>query len=561
MKIKKLSIKTIREGYHPRKNFRKKEELKGSIEKEGLLEPLLVRRDGEKYIVIDGVMRLRVVKDLDWKEVDCIIIDADEEKSYHLAYIKNTERKNLNHIEVALHLQTVKEKFGYNNEDLVRQGYAPHRSTLDNKISLLSLPDDIQQEIVNGNISPTVGYRLANLEDVQDQSKIAQDVINNGGMSVKKVENKIKSLIDSRRNQEKETQIRIPEGNIPGVFFKDASDMSELKDESVGLIVTSPPYWVGMEYEEGVSFEEHLEMLRNVLSECARVLVPGGTICINFVDIHTFGSRNGGKPETKLMGHEYQKILGKHGIRLVDEIVWEKPPNWKNNPQCGYNEKSKQTDWRILRNTEKIYIFRKNGNRTVPYHIEFESRISKDEWKEWVNAIWKISPVRKQEGHPAAFPEEFPKRLIKMYSYKRDLVVDCFGGTMTTVKVANELGRIGIGYEKEEKYKTVIMEKLGLTEKDLKKPEVDEDGGTHGGNSHFINEFEGVITDILAEKNQTTKDIVSVRVPHKSGFSKDEIEIDWVTDDEEPDPSGPTASPQFLKTDDYEKENILRKVA
>ena len=132
---------------------------------------------------------------------------------------------------------------------------------------------------------------------------------------------------------------------------------------------------------------------------------------------------------------------------------------------------------------------------------------------------------------------------------------------MTTVKVANELGRIGIGYEKEEKYKPVIMEKLGLTEEDLKKPEVDEDRGTHEGTPHFINEFEGVITQILADNNKTTKDIACVRIPAKSTFSRDEIAIDWVTNDEEPDPTGPTASPQLLKADDYETGNILREVA
>ena len=289
--------------------------------------------------------------------------------------------------------------------------------------------------------------------------------------------------------------------------------------------------------------------------------MKGGIVAVNFGDIHNFRTQNGGKVEIQLMGHYYQTFLRKHNIRLREVITWRKGKTWINNPQVSYHQKTKHTSYRILNNFEYIYVFYKEGNREVPFDIEYESKISKDEWKEWVDGVWEIPPVRRQEGHPAQFPEEIPRRLIRMYSYKGDIVLDCFGGSMTTVKVANELGRIGIGYEKEEKYKPVIMEKLGLTEKDLKKPEVDEDGGPHGGNSHFINEFEGVITDILTENNKTTKDIVSVRVPLNSSSVKDDIEIDWVTDDEEPDPSGPNASPQLLKADDYEKENILLEAA
>ncbi len=98
MEVVKININKIVEGYHPRKDFSGKEERKRGIEKEGLLDPLLVRQEQDKYIIIDGIMRFRVIKELDWEDVDCIIVDADEEKSYHLAYIKNTERKNLNPI-------------------------------------------------------------------------------------------------------------------------------------------------------------------------------------------------------------------------------------------------------------------------------------------------------------------------------------------------------------------------------------------------------------------------------------------------------------------------------
>ena len=282
---------------------------------------------------------------------------------------------------------------------------------------------------------------------------------------------------------------------------------------------------------------------------------------MNVGDILTYGSRVNGKPEIELIGHHILGIMQNHGMRLRDRVIWNKGYNWVNNPQVSYHQGIQHTSYRVLNNFEYIYVFQKDGERDVPFDLECDSKISKDEWKEWVDGVWEIPPVRRQKGHPAQFPEEIPRRLIRMYSYKGDIVLDCFGGSMTTVKVANELGRIGIGYEKEEKYKPVIMEKLGLTEEDLKKPEVEEGRGTQGGTSNLINDFKGTIAGILTEKNKTPKDIVSVRVPLKSVLSRDEIEIDWLNDDEEPDPSGPTASSQLLKADDYENEMTLQEVS
>jgi ParB family transcriptional regulator, chromosome partitioning protein len=102
MNAKSIDVTLVVEGYAPRRDFSRKEELKRSIRQEKLLDPLTVYQAGDKYVIIDGVMRFRAVLELGWKTVDCIVIDADEEKSYHLAYIKNMERQNLNPIEDAL---------------------------------------------------------------------------------------------------------------------------------------------------------------------------------------------------------------------------------------------------------------------------------------------------------------------------------------------------------------------------------------------------------------------------------------------------------------------------
>ena len=144
------------------------------------------------------------------------------------------------------------------------------------------------------------------------------------------------------------------------------------------------------------------------------------------------------------------------------------------NPQVTYHQKVKHGTYRILDNTEYLFIFEKVGDAKLPCG----PKISKEEWKEWVDGVWEIPPVKGEKDHPAPFPEELVRRLVKMYSFEREIVLDCFGGTMTTVKVARDLDRVGIGYEKDEKYKPVIIKKLGVKDEDLKKPEKVREGLT-----------------------------------------------------------------------------------
>ena len=468
MSLLKISTDQIAVDYSPRRNQKGQEELKASIEREGrLLDPISVRPDGDRFVIIDGLRRFQIVQELGWTEIECIVEDVNEITAAHLSYVKNAERKNLNPIEIALHLQHMKEHYDYNVQDLVRLGYAPHRSTLDNYLHLLELPEDVQDKIAAGEIPATTGYHLYRLKNPELQQKVADEVAEKGETSTRRVKNKVDALIASTQQPEEQRDPNIPEGELPGVYFKDSRDMSELEDESVHLILTSPPYGVGLEYEADVSLAEHFEMKNAVFNECARVLIPGGIIFLNFTDIHNYGSRQGGAPETVLVGSRYQEMLKYHGIRLTDTVIWEKPPNWVNNPQVSYSEKILHTSWRFLHNTEHIYIFRKDGQRLVSVDKEYESKLPKEDWKNWVTGIWKINPVSRQEGHPAQFPEELVQRAIKMFSYKGDVVLDPFLGSGTTVKVANELSRVGIGYERDEKYKGVIMRKLGMEDEEI----------------------------------------------------------------------------------------------
>jgi len=200
MKIRNISINSIAEGYSPRRNYKGKEELKGSIEKEGLLEPLLVRKDGNVYLIIDGNRRFRAVKELGWKSVECIIEDADEKTAAHLSYLTNSEdlRNNLNPLEVSLHLKEMREKFGYSVQNLLELGYAKDDQTIYNKLNLLKLPEDVQEKIAEGSITPTEGYRIAAVKDSDLQSKVIDTISGLKKRSVRKT--KWKNTGNLRKN-------------------------------------------------------------------------------------------------------------------------------------------------------------------------------------------------------------------------------------------------------------------------------------------------------------------------------------------------------------------------
>lgn len=545
-----IRIQDICEGFTPRRTDEGKEELRDSIAREGLLEPLLVRKNGSVYEIIDGIRRFRAVKELGWKSVECRIIETSEERSLRIAYIRNTERRNFSPLEDAVFLQSLKDRFGYNNEDLVREGYAPHRATIDNKLSLLDLPQEIRDKITHdGPVTASKGYEIARVPDEDTQRELAAEV-QEKGLSCREVKDKVRSLNISRKREEEGTldPVEIPEGEIPGVYIKDSQDMSELEDTSVGLVVTSPPYGVEMEYEKGVSFEDHLAVLDGVFKECVRVLVPGGKICVNVGDILTYGSRVHGKPEIEPIGHHILGIMHNHGMRLIDRIIWNKGLNWVNNPQVSYHRKIQHTSYRILNNFEYIFIFQKNGKREVPFDVETESKISKEEWKTLVNGVWEIPPVRKQKDHPAQFPEEIPRRLIKMFSYKGDLVLDPFGGTMTTLKVAKELGRRGVGYEKDETYKPAIMKKLGIGERDLRVPapqkDVQEDDSE---GADIMAKVQRALPAVLSAEGREAKDIMSIRLSLDAPAEDDEIEVEFDKEERTPPPEASAA-------DGYEEE-------
>ena len=451
---------------HPRRRQGDMETLEKSIRQNGLLEPLTVCKseDGQQYMVVDGTRRLTVIMGFGWKSVPCIALDSMPlGQIAHFSFEKNMERKSLDPIEIALHLKSMQEKYGYSMRELETLGYGS-TTAISQKIKLLDLPDAVKKSIENGELAVSHGLALCKLENAKHQEKMAKQAMDYE-WSAKTLERNVENFLAKGKTTPKE-KVKVPEGDIPGVYFKDANDMSELPNKSVHLCVTSPPYCVGMEFEKGISYDDHWENMQEVMAEVARTLVPGGVLALNVGDIHNFkGAKGNNKiPQIQLVGHKYQSFLRQHQVYLTDQIVWVKRmfPHSQDKSRV-LTDKTRHTAYRIVLNHEPVYIFRKKGEREVPSEeIALNSRISKKEWNHYASSVWMIDHVRRMDGHPAIFPEELVRRLVNMFSYEGDTVLDPFLGSGTTVKVARELNREGIGYEREIQYKSVIMEKLGV---------------------------------------------------------------------------------------------------
>lgn len=471
--VVELPIGSLVIDYHPRKNPGDIESLMGSIKRDGMQDPVLVYEMGDgKYGVIDGSRRLAAANEFGWDKVPCIVRkDLSARDAAHLSYVKNVERNSFDPIEIALHTKAMMERFGYSMRDMELKGYGSAAS-ISNKLKLLNVAAPVQEKIRSGELTMAHGIQIAKLPTQKEQERMAKRVIDDD-LSAKRTENQISRYLAKGKDKDERPRVQIPDSEIPGVYIKDSKDMSELPDNSIHLIVSSPPYFIGMEYEKGMNFDEHTEMVQAVLKECNRVLCKGGIIAFNLGDIHFFKGREGKKDvvdQMELMGHKYQSWLRKHGIHLTDLIIWRKSmPAWTKRKDIHYSE-TPHTAYKLLPNYEPVYIFRKKGEReTPPEDVVLKSRLSKEQWVAWTPAVWDIKPVQNMEGHPNIYPDELCMRLIKMFSYEGDTILDPFLGSGTTVKVARELNRNAVGYEREPQYKAVIMKKLGIAEEKVER--------------------------------------------------------------------------------------------
>lgn len=246
-------------------------------------------------------------------------------------------------------------------------------------------------------------------------------------------------LIES--NEVKYIENKIPEKNLEKIFCKSSEKMEELPDNSVHLMITSPPYNVTKEYDDDLSLDEYLNLLNSVWKETHRVLVPGGRVCINIANL-------GRKPYIPL--HSYIiEGMQEIGYLMRGEIIWNKAESAS--PSTAWGSWLSATN-PVLRDIhEYILIFSKD---TFSRKKKIKNNtIKKEEFLEWTKSVWKFPAVSaKQIGHPAPFPEELPHRLIQLYSFKGDIILDPFVGSGTTCLAALRDKRNYVGYDTNPSY-------------------------------------------------------------------------------------------------------------
>jgi len=250
------------------------------------------------------------------------------------------------------------------------------------------------------------------------------------------------------------------------VYLADSRAMPEVATESIGLVVTSPPYWHLKDYGApnqigyGQSLHEYLYDLARVWQECWRVLQPGRRLCINIGDQFARATIYGNYKVIPL----HAEIIAQCetiGFDYLGAIIWQKKTTMR--PSGGaviMGSYPYPPNGIVELDYEYILIFRKPGKgEATPLLAREASALTRDEWKTYFSGHWQFAGER-QIHHEAMFPEELPKRLIRMFSFVGDTVLDPFVGSGTTLKVALELSRNAVGYEIQPEFVPVIREKL-----------------------------------------------------------------------------------------------------
>lgn len=261
------------------------------------------------------------------------------------------------------------------------------------------------------------------------------------------------------------------------VYYKSSTNMCEVDDCSVNLIITSPPYFNIKDYSKQKNnlnddmgavndYEKFIDELSLVWEECFRVLKPNGKLCVNVPLMPMFKkamNTHYNRHIFDLQSDIQQSILQYTDFYLYDLYIWNRIYQTRDlmfgsypNPRNLYSQNT----------SEFITIYVKDGkpNDKIADDIKRQSQLSQKEWLDFTKQVWDIPPPNPSDvawgKHPAIMPKEIPYRLIRMFSYVGDIVLDCFAGSGTTLMVAKELKRNFIGYELYPQYKKVIVEKI-----------------------------------------------------------------------------------------------------
>ena len=265
-------------------------------------------------------------------------------------------------------------------------------------------------------------------------------------------------LPTERRVEYKENSL-LPE-NLDQIFCTSAEQMTAIPDQSIHLMVTSPPYNVGKSYDEDLSLAEYLGFLKKVWKEVFRVLVPGGRACINVANL-------GRKPYIPLHALLIEDML-ELGFLMRGEIIWDKAASASASTAWGSWCSASNPSLRDIH--EYILIFSKYTFQRKNI-FKRENSITKEDFLTWTKSIWAFPAVSaRQIGHPAPYPIDLPYRLIQLYTYKDEIVLDPFMGSGQTALAALKSSRQYVGYEVNEEYVQMALRRIAEFQRENERP-------------------------------------------------------------------------------------------
>ena len=243
---------------------------------------------------------------------------------------------------------------------------------------------------------------------------------------------------------------KIKKEDLNKIFCKSSENMDEIPDSSVHLMITSPPYNVGKEYDDDLTLDEYLELLSSVFGETYKKLVTGGRACINIANI-------GRKPYIPIHAMVIEIMLDL-GYLMRGEIIWDKSASAGGS--CAWGSWMSASNPVLRDYHEYILVFSKESYSKNKAQ-EKRDTIGHDDFIQWTKSIWTFPAVNaKKIGHPAPFPVELPHRLINLYSYEGDVILDPFIGSGTTAIAAMQNKRNYIGYDVKKEYVELAQKRI-----------------------------------------------------------------------------------------------------
>jgi len=253
------------------------------------------------------------------------------------------------------------------------------------------------------------------------------------------------------------------------IFGNSVDILKKFPKETFQLMITSPPYWNVRDYGHpeqigyNDSLKDYLSKLNKIWKEVVRTLLPNGKIALNIGNVYYTEKGEDRRTTANLSYLLWKQFNSFKNLRFMGTIYWVKTTS--RSGAVLFGSYPYPTNFMISSAVEPIHIFRKIGERKVPEEIKEKSKVTPEEFREFRDALWNINGV--SDKHSAAFPVELPKRLIKMFSFVGDTILDPFVGSGTTTKAAKELNRNSVGIDIQPGFLKIIEEKIGFKQQKL----------------------------------------------------------------------------------------------